>query len=418
MRGAAARSRAWLAGLARLAGPLGLAALAGCALIGSHPVPPPPAVVEEQPPPPAPPQLAAPLDTHKFTLSDPDDDVVGEVQVTLASKDDTLPDIARRFNVGYEEITRANPGVDPWLPGAGRSIVVPTRFVLPDAPRDGIIINVAAMRLYYFPPHRKGEAQVVYTHPIGIGKVGWSTPQGVTSVVSHVKDPVWRPSAALRKDHFDDNGEQLPAVVKPGPDNPLGKFELTLGGRSYLIHGTNKPYGVGLRSSHGCIRLYPEDIEKIFQMVSNGTHVRVVNQPFLFGTHEQRLYLQAYSVLEDDARDWEHAQKKLLSHALALHIQKTLQASGTQIDWHSVAAITKAPRGIPIAVTAADGSSAADNSIEAVLAAAPKVENRIPEGADWDGSDDTGTDAQSARQLLLEREPATAQAPAARAPGT
>jgi L,D-transpeptidase ErfK/SrfK len=239
-------------------------------------------------------------------------------------------------------------------------------------------------------------------------------------VVSHVKDPVWRPSAALRKDHFDDNGEQLPAVVKPGPDNPLGKFELTLGWRSYLIHGTNKPYGVGLRSSHGCIRLYPEDIEKIFQMVSNGTHVRVVNQPFLFGAHDGRLYLQAYSVLEDDARDWQHAQKKLLSHALAMHLQKTLQASGTQMDWRSVAAITKAPSGIPIAVAGpgAGSSIAADNSIEAVLAAAPKVENRIPAGADWDGSDDTGTDAESARQLLLEREPATAQTPAARAPGT
>jgi L,D-transpeptidase ErfK/SrfK len=401
---------AWLALVSTLAG--SLASLAGCALVGSHPLPPPAPVVEAPPAPPPPPQLAAPLDTHKFTLTDPGDDVVGEVQITLASKDDTLPDIARRFNVGYEEITRANPGVDPWLPGAGRSIVVPTRFVLPDAPREGIVINVAAMRLYYFPPHKKGEAQVVYTHPIGIGKVGWSTPQGVTSVVSHVKDPVWRPSAALRKDHFDDNGEQLPAVVQPGPDNPLGKFELTLGWPSYLIHGTNKPYGVGLRSSHGCIRLYPEDIEKIFQMVTNGTHVRVVNQPFLFGAHDQQLYLQAYSVLEDDARDWEHAQKKLLSHALAMHIQKTLQASGTQVDWHRVAAITKAPRGIPIAV------SGADSSVEAVLAAAPKVENRIPDGADWDGSDDTGTDGASARQLLLEREPATAQAPAARAPGT
>jgi L,D-transpeptidase ErfK/SrfK len=402
---AASEAPAWLAALATLAG------LASCSLIGSRPVPPPAPVVEPPPPPPEP-QLAAPIDTHKFTLADPDDDVIGEVQVTLASKDDTLPDIARRFNVGYEEITRANPGVDPWLPGVGRSIVVPTRFVLPDAPRDGIIINVAAMRLYYFPPHKKGEPQVVYTHPIGIGKVGWSTPQGVTSVVSHVKDPVWRPSAALRKDHFADNGEQLPAVVKPGPDNPLGKFELTLGWRSYLIHGTNKPYGVGLRSSHGCIRLYPEDIEKIFQMVTNGTHVRVVNQPFLFGAHDQQLYLQAYSVLEDDPRDWDHAQKKLLSHGLAVHIQKTLQASGTQMDWQSVAAITRSPRGIPIPVTGAD------NSIEAVLAAAPKVENRIPAGADWDGSDDTGTDGESARQLLLEREPATAQAPALRAPGT
>ena len=312
----------------------------------------------------------------------------------------------------FEPLGRKYTVYAPDLPGAGRSIVVPTRFVLPDAPHDGIVINVAAMRLYYYPPHKKGEPQVVYTHPIGIGKVGWSTPQGVTSVVSHVKDPIWRPSPALRKDHFNDNGEALPAVVMPGPDNPLGKFELTLGWHSYLIHGTNKPYGVGLRSSHGCIRLYPEDIEKIYAMVTNGTHVRVVNQPFLFGMHEQQLYLQAYSVLEDDARDWDHAQKKLLSRALAAHLQKTLQESGSQMDWQSVAAITHAPRGIPVPVTGAG------NSIDAVLSVAPTVENRIPAGADWDGTDDTGTDGQSAKQLLLERQPTTAQAPAPRAPGT
>jgi L,D-transpeptidase ErfK/SrfK len=389
----------------------GLGVLASCALIGSKPIPPPEEEVESPAAAPVP-RLPAPIDTHKFTLNSPDDDVVGTVQITLASRDDTLPDIARRFNVGYEEIARANPGVDPWLPGAGRSIVVPTRFVLPDAPREGIVINVAAMRLYYYPPHKKDEPLIVYTHPIGIGKVGWSTPQGVTTVVSHVKDPVWRPSAALRKDHFNDNGEQLAAVVQPGPDNPLGKFELTLGWRGFLIHGTNKPYGVGLRSSHGCIRLYPEDIEKIYALVTNGTPVRVVNQPFLFGLHDQRLYLQAYSVLEDDARDWDHAQKKLLSHAMAAHIQKTLQAQGAQMDWQSVAAITHAPRGIPVPITGAD------NNIDAALAAAPKVENRIPAGANWDGTDDTGTDGNSARQLLLEREPTTAQAPTRPAPGT
>jgi L,D-transpeptidase ErfK/SrfK len=389
----------------------GLVALASCALIGSKPLPKAAPMLEASPAMPAP-RLAEPVDTHKFALSGSDDDVVGAVQITIASQEDTLPDIARRFNVGYEEIARANPGVDPWLPGAGRSVVVPTRFVLPDAPHEGIVINVAALRLYYYPPHKKGEPQIVYTHPIGIGKVGWSTPQGVTSVVSHVKDPIWRPSAALRKDHFNDNGEDLPAVVKPGPDNPLGKFELTLGWRGYLIHGTNKPYGVGLRSSHGCIRLYPEDIEKIYAMVTNGTPVRVVNQPFLFGLHEQQLYLQAYSVLEDDPRDWDHAQKKLLSRALAAHIQKSLHASGSQMDWQSVAAITHAPRGIPLPVTGAGGG------IEAVLADAPKVQNRIPAGADWDGSDDTGTDATSAKQLLLEREPTTAQAPSPREPGT
>jgi L,D-transpeptidase ErfK/SrfK len=383
-------------------------ALAGCALLGGEVHAPAP-VADSTPPAPPKPQYLAPVDTHTFTLA-ADDDVVGAVQVTLASKEDTLPDIARRFNVGYEEIVRANPGVDPWLPGAGRSIIVPTRFVLPDAPREGIVINVAAMRLYFFPPHKKGEPQTVYTYPIGIGKVGWSTPMGTTKIAGHEKDPVWRPSVALRKDHFNDNGEDLPAVVPAGPDNPLGKYELRLGWPSYLIHGTNKPYGIGLRSSHGCMRLYPEDIEKLFYMAPDGLPVRVVNQPFVFGFHDKQLYLQAYTVLEDDARDWNRAQRKLLSRSLAAHIQKLLKDSGSQIDWESVTAITHVPRGIPVPVTG-PGSS-----VDAVLAAAPTVENRIPDGADWDGRDATDENGNSAKPLLLEREPAAAQAPAAHAP--
>lgn len=386
------------------------ALLAGCSLLGSHPVaPPPPEPVVQAPAPPPP--LPAPVDTHHFVLDSDQDDVVGQVQITPAAKEDTLPDIARRFDVGYEEIVRANPGVDAWIPGADRAIVVPTRFVLPNAPHEGIVINVAAMRLYYFPPHKKGEPQEVYTHPIGIGKVGWSTPEGVTHVVAHVKDPVWHPSQALRADHKNDNGEDLPAVVPAGPDNPLGKYEFRLGWPSYLIHGTNKPYGVGLRSSHGCVRLYPEDIEKVFQMVPDGAQVRVVNQPFVFGWHDGQLFLQAYTVLEDDSRDWQKAQKKLLSRALSPRLQAALKSAGTSVDWQAVAGMTHAPRGIPVPVSGQGGSE------DAVLAAAPKVQDRIPDGSNWDGKDDTDSDGSSAQQLLSEREPSSTPAPAPHAPG-
>jgi len=205
--------------------------------------PPPPPVVVEPPKP----QYADPVATLRFEIDPAQDDVVGALQVTVASRADTLPDIARRFNVGYEEIVRANPKVDPWLPGEGREIVVPTRFVLPNAPRDGIVINLAAMRIYYFPARlvkgkrvalAAGEKQVVYTHPIGIGKIGWNTPEGRTSIIGRQKDPTWRPSAAVRKEHAD-NDDPIPAVVGPGPDNPLGKFKFTLGWPSYLIHGTS-----------------------------------------------------------------------------------------------------------------------------------------------------------------------------------
>src|SRR6188508_1767149 len=181
--------------------------LAGCQMIQRKPEPPPP--------PPPPPAIHDPVATHLFSIGSADDEVVGELQTTKVMGEDTLPDIARRFNLGYEEIARANPGVDPWVPGEGREIVLPTQFVLPSAQRSGLVINIAAMRIFYFPPAKPGEKQVVYTHPIGIGKVGWSTPEGKTKVLGKEKDPTWRPSAAVRKEHKD-NDDPIPAVVGPG----------------------------------------------------------------------------------------------------------------------------------------------------------------------------------------------------------
>ena len=163
---------------------------------------------------------ARPIAMHEFTL-DPMDDVVGTVQVIKARNEDTLSDIARRFNVGYEEIVSANPGVDPWLPKAGTEVVIPTEFVLPDAKRQGIVINLAAMRLFYFPKTQPGEPQKVITHPIGIGRVGWRTPEGNTKIVSKTEAPAWIPTPAIRKEHAAD-GDPLPKVVPPGPDNPHG----------------------------------------------------------------------------------------------------------------------------------------------------------------------------------------------------
>ncbi len=393
----------------RAAAVLGALGLTGCSLLSapwSKAPPPPPPLTPVAPPPE--PVLPLPVATHKFELSDPKDDVYGELQVTLAGKEDTLPDIARRFNVGYEEIVRANPGVDPWIPGAGRKIVVPTQFVLPNAPREGIVINLAAMRIYYFPKHKPDEPALVYTHPIGVGKVGWVTPEGVTKIISREENPTWRPSAGVRKEHAE-NDDPVPAVVPPGPDNPLGKYKFTLGWPSYLIHGTNKPYGVGLRSSHGCIRLYPEDIVKFYQAVPLGTQVRVVNQPFLFGWHNGQLYLQAYTVFEDDSRNWSKAQKALLLKSMSPRLEKLLKAAGTRIDWDAVTQIANAPRGlaVPVSITA--------GTVDAVLAAAPVVQNRIPFGANWDGADEVDADKQSFQQLQTEREPQSAaeNAPAA-----
>ena len=374
-------------------------ALAACSLFGGRQRTPPPA-----PSPPPPPAAPLPAANERFELV-PGQDLVGVVQVVRAGKDDTLTDIARRFNVGYEEITRANPKVDPWLPGEGTEIIVPSQFILPDAPHTGLVINIPAMRIFYYPPVKRGERQVVYTHPIGIGKVGWRTPEGVTKIVRRQKDPTWRVPVSVRKEHHE-NGEELDPVIGPGPDNPLGKYAFYLQWPSYLIHGTNKPAGVGLRSSHGCIRLYPEDIEQFFTLVPIGTQVRVVNQPFVFGWRDGQLYMQPYDVLEDDSRDWSKAQKKLLTRSLATRLQQQVQEHHEQVDWSLVSALARAPRGIPVPITSTDAG------VDQVLASAVRVQNVLPEGSTWDGTSDLPMDEGTFKQMVSDSDPG-AGAPAA-----
>jgi L,D-transpeptidase ErfK/SrfK len=349
---------------------------AGCQLT-RHAEPPPP------PPPPEPPPIEAPLATHTFRFNPATDDVVGEIQITHVQGEDTLPDIARRFNVGYEELVRANPGVDPWLPGVGRAIVVPTQFVLPKAPREGIVVNLAQLRVFYFPKPpklKKGEVddgmRTVITHPIGIGKVGWETPVGTTKVIGKQKNPTWVPPPSVRKEHAE-AGDPLPARVPPGPDNPLGAYKLVLGWPSYLMHGTNKPYGVGLRSSHGCIRFYPEDIAALYDQITVGTKVTVVNQPFVFGWRDGELYAQAFPILEDDKREHPDAAEQLLNAAISDEMWQQLKDRDLAVDLELVNEMVKQRRGISMPV------SRRNLTVESYLARARHVENRVPDGATW-----------------------------------
>jgi L,D-transpeptidase ErfK/SrfK len=196
---------------------------------------------------------------------------------------EVFPDIARRYDLGYTELVTANPGVNPWVLRDGAAVTLPTRFVLPAAPHRGIVINIAQWRLYYFPP-----GGGVETHPIGLGIVGRTTPLGATKIVRKDPHPTWHPPAEIRAE------EKLPASIPPGPDNPLGDYALHLGWANYLLHGTNKPDGVGRNVSHGCVRLYPEDIARLFVEVSVGTPVRTVDQPATAGWDGDRLYLQVF----------------------------------------------------------------------------------------------------------------------------
>ena len=318
---------------------------------------------------------APPAEAYRFALNpNLNDEVVGEVQITQTTPQDTLADIARRFSVGYDEIHRANPGVDMWVPGAGRRVVVPTQFMLPDAPHVGIVVNIAEMRLYYFPPSSHGGKQIVYTYPIGIGRVNWKTPSGVTSVVRKVMNPVWRPPADILEEHREE-GDPLPAEIRPGPDDPMGTRALYLGWPEYAIHGTNKPVGVGMRVSHGCMHLYPEDIVQLYDLVPVGTPVRVVNQPFVFGWYRGELYMQAFGPLEGDQRDWQTAARTLLEQAMGPDIQKQLQERNEQVRWDLALQLARDPQGIPVAITDSNAS------LGQVLANARQVQNRSPDGA-------------------------------------
>ena len=377
------------------AGGAALFVITGCSLF--HPIPKePPPVVKSLPPPK--PILPQPTATHEFEVM-PGSDIVGYVQRTTIGKEDTLPDIARRFDVGYEEMVTANPGVDPWLPGVGREVVVPTQFILPTAAHEGVVVNVAEMRIYYYPPHKKGEPQMVYTHPIGIGKVGWKTPEGSTKIISRQKDPVWVVPKSVRDEHAE-NGDKLPPQVPAGPDNPLGQYMFRLGWPSYLIHGTNKPYGVGMRSSHGCMRLYPEDIAVFFDLIPIGTKVTVVNQPYLFGWRDGVLYLQAYAVMEDDSRNWNKDGKRLLSKMLNPKLGAKISEHANEIDWDRVAELAHSPRAIAVPITGGH------DGVDAIVAASLLVENTLPTGSNWDGKSGLLVDEKTFNDLVGGRDKA------------
>jgi L,D-transpeptidase ErfK/SrfK len=240
-----------------------------------------------------------PLSNNHFVLDAPGQSVIGEPQIVFTKEENTFSDLARQYGLGYDELVEANPDVDPWLPGEGTLVVLPTQYVLPNVPRQGIVLNIATKRLFYFPPVEEDQPQAVMTYPIGIGRVGWQTPLGTSSVISKARDPSWYVPASVRREH-EELGDPLPAVVPPGPDNPLGRHVLKLDIPGYLIHGTNQPYGVGMRVSHGCVRLYPENIELLYDLIELGETVTIINEPFLAGTQDGQIYFESHAPLEDD----------------------------------------------------------------------------------------------------------------------
>lgn len=290
-----------------------------------------------------------------------DSGLVGQLYVTTATTDDTLFDIARRYGLGISEIQAANPTVDRWLPRKGTKVVLPNRYVLPDAPREGIVLNLASMRLFYYPKRQEGESPVVITHPVGIGRQGWETPKGLAKITQKRANPTWTVPQSIRAEHAA-AGDPLPAVVPAGPDNPLGSYAMRLSMPGYLLHGTNKPDGVGMRVSHGCVRLYPEDIETLFKKTAVGTPVRIIDQPYLAGWDQGTLYFEAFAPLEEA----NHSAGKNRERARAV-IEKALEeAPGgpPAIDWDRVDQLVQSSPGVPVAITV--GAPGLDEMIAAL----------------------------------------------------
>ncbi len=266
------------------------------------------------------------------------DDVIGRLAVVRLEKGDTLPDIARHFSLGINAISAVNPGVDVWVPEAGKRITLPLSFILPDAPRKGIVVNLATMRLFVF--KGDGKSLMVSTYPVGVGTKERPTPMGQMHVARKAALPTWHVPASIAADHRK-KGDILPAEVPPGPQNPLGEYALYLSKSGYLIHGTNKPASIGLKATNGCMRLYPENVKLLYNNTPVNTPVVIVNQPYLIGQRDGMLYMEAHAPLEDPGAGAIELEKV---YAKLRAIEKK---SGRPLDWKKVKEVQTEARGIP-----------------------------------------------------------------------
>lgn len=278
--------------------------------------------------------LLVPVSAFPAAYSLPDDgsQVVGAVTTVRVSYEDTLASVAQRYGLGYQEILDANPDVDPWIPGEGTEVLLPTAYVLPDTPREGVVINVAEYRLYHYLPERN----LVVTYPVGLGRDDFRTPLATTKIVTAIENPTWTPTATSRAEHAA-RGDPLPNVVPPGPDNPLGSLALQLDLPSYFIHGTNQPFGVGQMVSQGCIRLYEPHIAALVEMAGKGTQVRIVNEPYKVGWRGDELYVEVHRNVYTEADPEE----------LVRRVQTATKNRAAVADWARIDSLMESPTGVP-----------------------------------------------------------------------
>lgn len=271
--------------------------------------------------------------------------LVGRTQYHVVEKGETLAEIAKQYDIGFLSLMAANKGVDPFLPQQDFVLTIPSQIILPHVPCEGIVINLAELRLYYFEP----DIRKVHIFPVGIGRIGRDTPEMETSISQKRPNPTWTPPQSIRKE-YQEKGIELPAVVPAGPDNPLGEYALRLayGAGDYLIHGTNKDFGIGLRVSSGCIRMDPKDIEWLFNQVQRGEKVRVIDEPIKVALEPDRsVFLEAHEPLTRS-----NGSKKAL--VIPQELSWWLEEFG-QSDAKARAVIL-AQNGVPVEIVAPDFS--------------------------------------------------------------
>jgi len=283
----------------------------------------------------------------EFPLREDGAALIGEVLRVRTRYEDTLIELARKHSLGYEELVRVNKGVDPWLPGAGTEILIPGQRLLPPGERDGIVVNLPEHRMYYFPKTGKDEKPRVFTYPVSVGKMDWRTPLGVTEVVRKQKDPPWYPPESVRKDRAARGEPPLPPVVPPGPDNPLGTRALRLGipGGSYLIHGTNNPDAVGMAVTHGCLRMYPEDVAVLFDAVKVGTRVTLINEPLKMTKVDGEVWIEVHPPID------EQGQTAAVSlEGFEQRLDELLGDTEVAINWDVAILALREASGIPVMI--------------------------------------------------------------------
>jgi L,D-transpeptidase ErfK/SrfK len=351
---------------------------------------------------------------YAYPLPSGRDDLIGTLTTYRIQPGDTLLDVGRWFGLSAKEISDANGHMDWWLPPAGREVILPTEHILPDSARAGIILNVPEMRLYYYFPspaytrHRRGKvtatafhgARVVYTFPVGLGRFDWKTPLGVWRVTAKVKDPTWVLPEDIYQEHLERDGEAEHVVPGGGPDNPLGHYKLDLSIPEYGLHGTNVPWGIGMTVSHGCVRLYPEDIERLYSKTPVGTAGEFVYQPIKFGWRGDALYAEVHDDLYGKYPGlWKLATQEVQRHNLAGKVDLTRLEKAIELraGIPTYVGFGSAPAGGPIPETAAADapapdsavSSAAMSSASAPVPAVPPTMTAPAAAADDDAPDDS-----------------------------